>query len=149
MKEANKIVKVIVKAFKQGNKLLLCGNGGSAAMSQHIAAELVGKYKHVRRPLPAIALTTDTSILTAWSNDYSFDTVFERQVQALGKKGDVLLALSTSGKSENVLRAMRWAKFKNMKVIDVPRKGRDTPRIQEYQLKLLHRVCEAVEKEFL
>jgi D-sedoheptulose 7-phosphate isomerase len=104
-------------AFLAHKKLLICGNGGSAADAQHIAAEFVGRYKTERRGLAAIALTTDTSCLTAISNDYGFDQVFERQVDAIGAQGDVLLALSTSGKSPNVLRAMERADEIGMEVI--------------------------------
>jgi D-sedoheptulose 7-phosphate isomerase len=104
-------------AFLARRKLLICGNGGSAADAQHIAAEFVGRYKTERRGLAAIALTTDTSALTAIGNDYGFDQVFERQVDAIGVQGDVLLALSTSGKSPNVLRAMERADEIGMEVI--------------------------------
>jgi D-sedoheptulose 7-phosphate isomerase len=100
----------IARRIKEGRKLLLCGNGGSAADCQHIAAEFVGRFKLERRALPAIALTTDTSILTAVSNDYSFDRVFERQVEALGEEGDVLIGISTSGNSKNVINAVLKAK---------------------------------------
>jgi D-sedoheptulose 7-phosphate isomerase len=101
---------VISVALNSGKKVLLCGNGGSAADAQHIAAELVGRYESNRRSWPAIALTTDTSALTAISNDYGFDAVFERQVEGLAQPGDVLIAISTSGKSANVLRAVAKAK---------------------------------------
>jgi D-sedoheptulose 7-phosphate isomerase len=105
-----KIAEAITASLMEGGKLLLCGNGGSAADAQHIAAEFVGRYEGDRPPLAAIALTTDTSALTAIGNDYGFDHVFERQVQALGKIGDVLIAISTSGKSPNILRALETAK---------------------------------------
>jgi D-sedoheptulose 7-phosphate isomerase len=105
-----KIAEAITASLMEGGKLLLCGNGGSAADAQHIAAEFVGRYEGERPPLAAIALTTDTSALTAIGNDYGFDHVFERQVQALGKIGDVLIAISTSGKSPNILRALETAK---------------------------------------
>jgi D-sedoheptulose 7-phosphate isomerase len=104
------MARVCITALKSGRKLLLCGNGGSAADAQHIAAELIGRFKHERKSLPAIALTTDTSILTAMANDYSFDVVFSRQVEGLGESGDVLIALSTSGNSKNVLEAVSKAK---------------------------------------
>src|SRR3990167_6753859 len=100
------IVKKLVSCFRTGGKLLLIGNGGSAAMCQHTAAEFMGRFEHDRKPLPAIALTTDTSFLTAWSNDYSFGGIFCRQIEALGKPGDVLMAFSTSGHSMNVLVGM-------------------------------------------
>ena len=144
-----KIANVIIKAFKSGNKLLICGNGGSAAESQHMAAELIGRYLHERRALPAIALTTDTSILTAVSNDYSFEYVFRRQIEALGSPGDVLLTISTSGRSRNLINASIEAKARKMIVLDLPRKGDTTPAIQENQLKMIHKICEIIEKEFI
>jgi D-sedoheptulose 7-phosphate isomerase len=107
----------IVDALSKGNKLLLCGNGGSAADAQHIAAEFVGRFVFQRRPLPAIALTTDTSILTSIGNDYGFEAVFQRQVAALARPGDVLIAISTSGSSPNVLSAVREAHRSECKVI--------------------------------
>ncbi len=117
----------MLDALRNGNKLLFCGNGGSAADAQHLAAELVVKLAKPRRPLPGLALTTDTSILTATGNDFSFDDIFARQVEALGQPGDVLIGNSTSGNSENVLRAMRAAKEKEM--ITVALLGRDGGRI--------------------
>lgn len=102
----NEAANICIQALKNGNKILFCGNGGSAADSQHLAAELVCKYKKERAALEAIALTTNTSVLTAAANDLAFDYIFERQVEAFGKKGDVLFALSTSGKSINVVRAV-------------------------------------------
>lgn len=99
----------IISAFKSGHKLFFCGNGGSAADSQHIAAEFVGRFQKERKAWPAIALTTDSSALTALGNDYTFDIVFSRQLQALGQKGDVLIAISTSGNSKNVLEAVKQA----------------------------------------
>ena len=143
------IAKIIIEAFKRGNKLLLVGCGGSASLAQHAAAELVCSYKHNRRALPAIALTTDTSILTAWSNDYSFESVFFRQIEALGKRGDVLLTISTSGKSPSILAAQLKAKEMRIKVIELSRKGKDTPEIQENQLKMIHKICEIVERAFI
>lgn len=108
---------LMVKAVKSGGKVLFCGNGGSAADAQHLATELVGRYMKERPPIAAIALTTDTSALTAIANDYAFETIFERQVQALGRSGDVLVALSTSGKSPNVLKAAEAAKKLGIGVI--------------------------------
>ena len=105
----NEAANICIQALKNGNKILFCGNGGSAADSQHLAAELVCKYKKERAALEAIALTTNTSVLTAAANDLAFDYIFERQVEAFGKKGDVLFALSTSGKSINVVRAVERA----------------------------------------
>jgi len=132
-----KIVDTIVKCFLSGNKVLICGNGGSLAESSHFAAELVGKFKLERRALPAIALTSP-EIITAIGNDYTFDNVFSRQVEAYGEPGDVLICLSTSGKSKNVLKAIKTAKSKGLEVIDFPRKGKDTPSVQEFQLNLNH-----------
>jgi D-sedoheptulose 7-phosphate isomerase len=152
----------IAKRVKEGRKILLCGNGGSAADCQHIAAELVGRFGMERRALPAIALTTDTSILTAVGNDYSFDRIFERQVGALGEEGDVLIAISTSGNSKNVVNAALKAKEK--KLLTVGFSGRDggelakvvdhcfvvksfsTPRIQEVHITLGHVLCDFIEK---
>jgi len=154
---------LVAECFKKGNKVLICGDGGSAAQSQHIAAEFVGRYKMERKALPCIALTTDTSILTAWTNDYGFDTVFERQVQALGKKGDVLIGISTSGNSENIIKALKKAKESGIKTVALLGKhggktkniadvelivpSDDTPRIQEAHITILHIMCELVEKE--
>lgn len=145
------IVKILIDAFKRGNFVYICGNGGSASMAQHFAAEFMGKFEHNRPPLPAIALTTDTSFLTAFANDYpdGFERIFSRQVEALGRKGDVLIALSSSGKSTNVLLAIAVAKKKGMIVIDFPRKGRSTARVQEGQMRLMHDVCKDVEKAFI
>ncbi|MBI5747666.1 MAG: SIS domain-containing protein, partial [Nitrospinae bacterium] len=105
-----KAIDVIYDALKSGKKVLLMGNGGSAADAQHIAGELVGRFKKERKAIPAISLSTDTSILTAIGNDYGFEKVFERQIEALGEKGDVVIGISTSGNSENVYRAMKLAK---------------------------------------
>ena len=108
---------LLVNILKQGGKILLCGNGGSAADSQHIAAELVVRYEKNRRALAAIALTTDTSILTAHANDIGFETVFARQIEAIGNEKDCLIAISTSGKSPNIIKAVAAAKEKGMAVI--------------------------------
>ncbi len=152
---------LIISAFKNGHKLFFCGNGGSAADSQHIAAEFVGRFQKERKAWPAIALTTDSSALTALGNDYSFDIVFSRQLQALGQKGDVLIAISTSGSSKNVLEAVKQAKSMGMKSIGVTGgKGGHlatlsdiaiiaaspkTARIQESHLVIFHTLCELVE----
>src|SRR5262249_47063698 len=114
-----KACEIIAKAIQSGNKLMICGNGGSAADAQHMAAEMVGRMLVERKPLPAMSLTTDTSNLTAIANDYSYDVVFEKQVQGLGRPGDVLLAISTSGNSKNVLRAADAARAKGIQVISV------------------------------
>jgi len=157
-----KVSEKIIECFKKGNKVLIFGNGGSAADAQHIAGELVGRFKLERKALPAIALTTDTSILTAWSNDYDFSSVFERQVEALAKKGDVLIGLSTSGNSKNVVKALE--KGKEIGTINISLTGGDggkikqagdininvnskiTPRIQECHMLAYHIICELVEK---
>jgi phosphoheptose isomerase len=152
---------LIVECLSRGNKVLFCGNGGSAADAQHLAAELVGRYVLERRPLPAIALTVDTSILTAVGNDYGFDRVFARQVEALGAPGDVLVAITTSGGSPNVRAAIESARVKGMKVLGLTgEKGkafaescdvavvvpsRVTSRIQECHITVGHIVCEAVD----
>jgi D-sedoheptulose 7-phosphate isomerase len=149
--------------FRNGGKLLICGNGGSAADAQHVAAELVSRLtKDFERPgLPAIALTTDTSFLTAYANDVDFEGVFERQVQALGREGDLLIGISTSGNSPNVLRAVAYAKAHGMKTIGLTgNSGRlsseadcavavpsaDTQYIQESLLAVEHIACELVER---
>lgn len=153
---------IITASLRQGGKLLLCGNGGSAADAQHYATELVARlYQRERPAMAAIALTTDTSALTALANDYGFERVFARQVEALGKNGDVFLGLSTSGNSANVIEAMRSAKQRGMSVIAfVGRGGRmaeladvvlavpaeNTMRIQEIHLALGHTLCKLVEE---
>jgi len=155
----------IVTSLKQGGKVLTCGNGGSAADAQHIAAELIGRYLKDRPAYAAIALTTDTSILTAVGNDYSYADIFARQVDGLGKKGDVLIAISTSGNSENVIRAVQKAKEKQVYVIGLlGRDGgklkplvdlalivpaQDTPIIQIGHSILYHSMCHQVENELL
>jgi phosphoheptose isomerase len=157
-----KAADVIAEAFLSGRKLLLCGNGGSAADCQHMAAEFVSRLSKdfERRALPAIALTTDTSFLTAFGNDCGFEGIFERQVEALGSPGDLLIGISTSGNSPNVIRAVEAARKRNMRtialtgnsgrlaaiadvVIAVP--STDTEYIQEAHLSIEHIVCELVE----
>lgn len=157
-----KITEIIIRALKSGNKLLLCGNGGSAADSQHIAAEFISRYKLERPSLPAIALTTDTSILTATANDYDFNRVFSRQVEGLGCKGDVLIGISTSGNSENILKAVETAKSKGILTIGLTGQSggklkaktdicfcaqtTDTPNIQEVHITALHAISDIAEK---
>ena len=157
-----KAAEVIAGAFLSSGKLLLCGNGGSAADCQHMAAEFVSRLSKDldRRALPAIALTTDTSFLTAFSNDCGFEGIFERQVEALGSAGDVLIGISTSGNSPNVLRAIEAARKKDMHTITLTGNGgrlsamadiaiavpsSDTQYIQEAHLAVEHIVCELVE----
>ncbi|MGE5285074.1 MAG: SIS domain-containing protein [Actinomycetota bacterium] len=147
----------IAEAFKAGRKLLLFGNGGSAADAQHIAAEFMNRFLIERPPLPAIALTTDTSVLTSIANDYAFDEIFSKQVKALGKKGDVALGITTSGSSGNVLKALRAAKKLGMTTIALTGDGgkaasladialqvpsRSTPRIQEAHIAVGHILCD-------
>src|SRR5260370_39725909 len=124
---ARKIAEVIVAALHAGKKLLIIGNGGSAADAQHIAAESVGRYKQERPAYAAMALTTDTSALTAISNDYGFEQVFARQVEGLGQRGDVLLALSTSGRSQNILAALRIARERGLVTIGFTGLKREAP----------------------
>lgn len=153
----------LVSALRAGGKLLICGNGGSAADSQHFAAELIGRFERERCGLPAIALTTDTSSLTALSNDYGFEQVFSRQVEALATPADVLIAISTSGNSKNILRAI--ARAKKLGCLTCGLTGADggrvaaevdlnlnvpvqrTARIQEAQLMIIHILCELIEAD--
>ncbi|MBI5031573.1 MAG: D-sedoheptulose 7-phosphate isomerase [Chloroflexi bacterium] len=159
----DEIAQLLIEALRAGGKVLVFGNGGSAADSQHIAAELVSRFRRERGALPSIALTTDTSILTAIANDYSFDRVFARQVEALGQKGDVALGISTSGNSPNVLSGMMAAREQGMRAIGftgedggklkdcvdlcfrVP--SRNTARIQEAHITIAHALCEIIEQE--
>jgi D-sedoheptulose 7-phosphate isomerase len=162
---ARKIAGVITAALRAGNKLLIIGNGGSAADAQHIAAEIVGRYKQDRPAYAAIALTTDTSALTAIANDYGFDQVFARQVEGLGQHGDVLLALSTSGRSPNILAALRVARERGLVTIGFTgAKGEalgalcdhllvspsdDTPIIQQIHLAAAHGICDEIEQAMM
>ena len=162
--QIEKAAKVIIDTFKNGGKVILAGNGGSASQASHFAAEFVGRYKKERKSLPSIALTADSSFLTAWSNDYEYKTVFERQLQAFGKPGDVFVAISTSGNSENIIMAAASAKKLGMHVIGLLGKNggkmkntcdteiiipsNNTPTIQENHLMIFHIICEFVDKEF-
>jgi D-sedoheptulose 7-phosphate isomerase len=155
---------IVVEALKNGNKVLLCGNGGSAADAQHIAAELTGRYKTERRGLPGIALTTDTSALTAIGNDYGYDRVFDRQVESLANSGDVIIGISTSGNSKNVISALKLGHELGCKTIGLT--GRDggqmnevcninlivpsnnTPRIQEMHILFGHTICQIIDNNF-
>jgi D-sedoheptulose 7-phosphate isomerase len=155
---------IIVAALQGGHKVLLCGNGGSAADAQHFAAELVGRFETERRPLPAVALSANTSNLTAIGNDYGFAEIFARQVRALGREGDVLVAISTSGDSPNVLAAVAAAREKKMKIValagrdggklaplaDAPLvvSGARTCRIQEGHITCIHVICRLVDEAF-
>jgi D-sedoheptulose 7-phosphate isomerase len=161
-------VHALVGCITAGGKVLACGNGGSAADAQHFAAEFVGRFERERPPLAAIALTTDSSILTAISNDYDYTAIFAKQVQALGNPGDVLLAISTSGNSANVLAAVQAAKSREMTVIALTGRGggklrealgetdvhvcvphERTARIQEVHLLTIHCLCDAVDLQLL
>jgi D-sedoheptulose 7-phosphate isomerase len=157
------IGQLLAQSISSGSTLFWCGNGGSAADSQHLAAELVGRFKKDRRALRSVALTTDTSVLTCVANDYSFDDVFARQIEALGRPSDVLVAISTSGNSENVLRALKVAK--EMGLTTIAFLGKDggtakgladhvlvipsdsTARIQEAHILIGHILCELIEQE--
>src|SRR5687768_13255485 len=161
----NKAVELVYDAFASGGKLLVFGNGGSSADAQHFTAEFVGRFVAERRALPAIALTTNEAVLTAWSNDYSFDDVFARQVDALGMPGDVALGISTSRTSANVVAAMRRARDRGLKTIGMTGAGggklgelsdvllavplTSTARIQEVQLVTYHAICGEVEARLL
>lgn len=155
----------VVACYRAGGKVLIMGNGGSASDAQHFAAELVGRYRRERRALPALALTTDTSILTAVSNDYSFADVFRRQIEAHVREGDVVFGLSTSGNSENVCRALELARQRRAVTIVLTggSGGRmteladlalvapspETPRIQEAHIAIIHILCDLVETELM
>jgi D-sedoheptulose 7-phosphate isomerase len=162
---ARKIAGVITAALRSGNKVMLVGNGGSAADAQHIAAELVGRYKQERAAWAAIALTTDTSALTAIANDYGVEGMFARQVEGLGTRGDVLLALSTSGRSPNILAALRTARARGLVTIGftgtrgeamgadcdhlLVAPSDDTPIVQQIHLTIAHGICDEVEQTFV
>lgn len=155
------IAEIIIKALKSSHKIILFGNGGSAADAQHIAAELVGRFKIDRKALAAIALNTNTSVVTCLANDFGFDEVFKRQIEALGTKGDVAIGISTSGNSRNVIKAIVLAKKMRLKTIaftggtggklakicDIAFvvKSNNTPHIQETHITSAHAICELVE----
>ncbi len=157
-------IELMFTALSNGNKILACGNGGSAADCQHFAAELVGRFERERLPLPALALTTDTSIITAVGNDYNFNEIFSKQIQAFGQSGDVLLALTTSGNSANVLAAIDVALDRDMRIVALTGKGGGaisgmltdadvhicvphdrTARIQEVHLLTIHCLCDGID----
>ncbi len=162
---ARAIAAAIINALRSGNKILLIGNGGSAADAQHIAAEIIGRYKQDRPAYAALALTTDTSALTAISNDYGFEQVFARQVEGLGARGDVLLALSTSGRSPNILAALRTARERGLVTIGftgstgealgalcdhlLVSPSDDTPVVQQIHLSVAHGICDAIEQTMM
>ena len=153
----------VQSCLQKGGKLILMGNGGSAADSQHIAVELIGRFKKERRAMTAIALTVDTSSLTALGNDYGFDTIFERQIEALAQKNDAVIGISTSGNSENVVRALKKAnaigaktiglvgnnggKIKEVADLSIVVPSNDTARIQEVHITIGHIICELIEED--
>lgn len=163
--QIQKTIVVITKCLSNGRKVVLFGNGGSAADAQHVAAEFIGKFKLERKSYPAIALTTDTSCITALSNDYSFEIVFSRQCESLVQKGDVVIGISTSGNSVNVKKGLETAKKRGgitigllgsgggliSKIVDIPLvvKSSSTPRIQEAHRTIYHIICDEVEKEMM
>lgn len=158
-----KSARIMIGSLASGGKVLVFGNGGSAADSQHMASELVGRFKKERKAIAAIALTTNTSTLTAIANDYGYDVTFTRQVEALGRKGDVAVGISTSGSSKNVLEAMRKAKSMGLKTIGILGadggsikdacdvaivvSSKDTARVQESHITVIHILCEIIENE--
>ena len=164
LEELLEVAGVASSTIKAGHKIMLCGNGGSAADSQHIAAELIGRFEKERGSMAAIALTTDTSALTAIGNDYGYDQVFSRQVEGLGQSGDLLIGISTSGNSKNVVKAMEIAQGKSIRTValvsDKPdgamqaiadyvlaAPSTNTARIQECHILMMHTLCQLVESE--
>lgn len=162
MEQIQRVIDLIVQAYKENKKVLFCGNGGSAADAQHLAAELSGRFYYDREPLYAEALHVNTSYLTAVANDYAYEDVYARMLKASGQKGDVIVGISTSGNSKNVVKAFEIAKQKGMSVVALTGEGggkmgemadillavpsKDTPRIQECHIMIGHIVCEMVEK---
>jgi len=162
LEQITEIAKRLYETFKNGGKLLICGNGGSAADAQHIAAEFINRFRIERQPLPAIALTTDSSVLTSIGNDYDYVEIFSKQVKALGKKGDMLFAISTSGTSKNILLALKEAREKGVVTVGfsgdfreemgrlcdhyIALPSRNTPRIQEVLLVVEHAICELIDE---
>ena len=156
--------RLLVRTLKSGHKILVFGNGGSAADAQHIAAEITGRFSRERRGYPAIALTTDTSVLTSVGNDYGFERVYSRQVQALARRGDMVIAISTSGNSPNILEGIRSARAAGASVLGLTGVGggamaklcdilfavpsKSTPRIQEAHITIGHILCEAIDEAF-
>ncbi len=160
--EIEAVANACIEALKRGNKIMFCGNGGSAADAQHLAAELVGRYKMNRKAMNAVALTTDSSVLTSLANDYGYEIVFERQVEGLGKKGDVFFGISTSGNSKNVILAMERAKDMGITTValtgdfdgrmnqsadyDIAVPSKVTNNIQEMHIAVGHLLCGIIEK---
>jgi D-sedoheptulose 7-phosphate isomerase len=163
LKQIDKVAKLCIESLKNGNKILLAGNGGSAADAQHFAAELVGRFYLNRPGLAAIALTTDTSIITSIGNDFGYDQIFKKQIEGLGKKGDIFFAISTSGNSENIMQSINVCKDKGITIVGLTGKnggkmnevcdinicipGNITPRIQECHGLIIHIICEIIETE--
>jgi D-sedoheptulose 7-phosphate isomerase len=163
VKTINDIINKIITAYKNNKKVIWFGNGGSAADAQHLACELVSKFKLERKPLRSLALTTNTSLLTAVSNDYNFENVFERQVEGLAEKGDILIGITTSGTSPNIIKALKKGKqigtinialigeygdkIRDYTDLLISIKSKDTPRIQESHIMIGHIICEIVEKK--
>jgi D-sedoheptulose 7-phosphate isomerase len=161
--DIERAARLLIASLKNGGKVLVFGNGGSAADSQHMAAELVGRFRKERKGLPAIALTANTSALTAIANDYGYDFSFSRQVEAIGKKGDIAVGISTSGNSRNVIEAVKKAKALGLKTVGIAGCGggalakevdaaialpsTDTPRVQESHIMIIHILCELIEEE--
>lgn len=162
-----KFLDFVIKTVKKGNKIILFGNGGSASDAQHIAAELVVKYKKKRKSIPAISLTTDTSALTAIGNDFSFNEIFSRQIESIGKPGDIAIGITTSGKSKNVINALKLAKKKKIISVILTKKkypnkqhlkkisdlilgvpANETARIQELHILVGHLMCAVIDEEF-
>ena len=162
--EVAKSAQLCIDCLKGGGKILIFGNGGSAADAQHIAAELVGRYKTNRKGLPVIALTTDSSVLTSIGNDFGYEHLFDRQVEALANKGDVVIGISTSGKSGNIINALKLASRLNCTTIgfsghdgggmnkicnvNLVAPSEDTPRIQEMHIIIGHTICHLIDQEF-
>ena len=154
-----------INCLNRGGKILICGNGGSAADAQHFAAELVGRYKNKRKGIAALALTTDTSSITSIGNDFGFDYVFERQIEALANSGDVVVGISTSGNSKNIINALKLAAKLNCHTIGLSGNdngemngvchiclnapSNDTPRVQEMHITIIHIICHLLDQEFL
>ena len=165
IKDIENAAKISIDCLKNGNKILIFGNGGSAADAQHIAAEMTGRFKTQRKGLSAIALTTDTSALTSIGNDFGFDKIFERQVEALANKGDTLIGISTGGSSLNVINALKLAKglkcktigfsgrdggeFNSICDVNIIARSDDTPRIQELHMLVGHTICHLIDQAFL
>ncbi|HJZ18761.1 MAG TPA: SIS domain-containing protein [Candidatus Nanoarchaeia archaeon] len=162
--EILKSAEIMIYSLKNGNKIISCGNGGSASQAQHFSAELVGRFEKERKALPSIAITTDTSNLTALGNDYGYDIVFKRQIESLGGEGDILVCFTSSGNSQNLIEAINEAKKKKMKIINLLGKGGgkmkgtgdieiivqsdNTARIQECHLLILHIFAKLIEDSF-